>query len=43
MEKKELKMYEVPAIEVVELETQGIICGSDNDTADDYPWGGWGW
>lgn len=28
MEKKELKMYEAPVVEVVEMEAQGVICGS---------------
>jgi len=28
MNKKDLKMYEAPASEVVELELQGILCGS---------------
>jgi len=28
MNKKELKMYEAPACEVVELELQGILCAS---------------
>ena len=32
MEKKELKFYEAPACEVVELKMQGILCASgDND------------
>lgn len=28
MNKKDLKMYEAPACEVVELEMQGILCAS---------------
>ena len=43
MEKKDLKMYEAPAVEIVEMEAQGVICASDNETNDDYPWGGWDW
>ena len=31
MEKKELKMYEAPAAEIVEVEAQGVICASDAD------------
>ena len=32
MDKKELKFYEAPACEVVELNLQGILCASgDND------------
>ena len=30
MNKKELKFYEAPACEVMELELQGILCGSTN-------------
>ena len=30
MDKKELKFYEVPACEVVELKLQGVLCGSTN-------------
>ena len=37
MEKKDLKMYEAPAVEIVEVEAQGVICASDNTNAD-----GWG-
>ena len=28
MEKKDLKMYEAPAVEIVEMEAQGVICAS---------------
>ena len=28
MDKKELKFYEAPASEVVELKLQGVLCGS---------------
>ena len=28
MDKKELKFYEAPASEVVELEVEGFLCGS---------------
>ena len=30
MNKKELKFYEAPASEVVELEVEGFLCGSPN-------------
>lgn len=36
MEKKELKMYEAPAVETVEMETQVIICASNDEP--DSPW-----
>ena len=29
MDKKELKFYEAPACEVVELKLQGVLCASD--------------
>ena len=28
MEKRELKFYETPAVEVVEMEVQGFLCAS---------------
>jgi len=28
MNKKDLKMYEAPACEVVEMKLQGVLCGS---------------
>ena len=31
MEKKELKMYEAPAVEIVEVEAQGVICASGSN------------
>ena len=31
MDKKELKFYEAPAAEVVELEAEGFLCGSNPD------------
>ena len=35
MEKKVLKMYEVPAVEIVELEVEGqILAGSEGGTID---------
>ena len=40
MEKKNLKMYEAPAVEIVEMEAQGVICASDNDTNEEIPGGG---
>ena len=30
MDKKELKFYDAPACEVVELKLQGMLCGSPN-------------
>ena len=38
MEKKKFKMYEAPAVEVVEVEAQGVICASDNGTNEGYEW-----
>ena len=32
MDKKELKFYEAPACEVVELKMQGVLCGSIEET-----------
>ena len=32
MEKKELKMYEAPAVEIVEVEAQGVICASGTNS-----------
>jgi hypothetical protein len=37
MDKKELKFYEAPACEVVELKMQGVLCGSDPDDVSDDP------
>lgn len=31
MDKKELKFYEAPACEVVEMKLQGVLCGSGDD------------
>jgi len=31
MNKKDLKFYEAPACEVMELELQGILCASNSD------------
>ena len=31
MEKKDLKMYEAPAVEVVKVEAQSIICASEDE------------
>jgi len=31
MDKKELKFYEAPACDVVELKLQGMLCGSKGD------------
>ena len=42
MEKKNLKMYETPAMEIIEVEVQSVICASDSDTNDGYDWGGSG-
>ena len=44
MEKKDLKVYEAPAMEVVEMELQGIVCASTNDddiNVDDQKPGTW--
>ena len=41
MKKKELKWYEAPLTKVIELELQGIICGSSNLDPDDSTEGGW--
>ena len=30
MDKKVLKMYETPAVEIVELEVEGFLCASTN-------------
>jgi len=30
MDKKELKFYEAPAMDVVELKLQGVLCASTN-------------
>ena len=30
MDKKVFKMYETPAVEIVELEVEGFLCGSTN-------------
>ena len=35
MEKKDLKVYEAPAMEVVEMELQGIVCASDFEGSND--------
>ena len=35
MDKKELKFYEAPACEVVELKLQGILCASQDDVPDE--------
>jgi len=40
MDKKELKFYEVPACEVVELKIQGMLCASPVNGGDGQPGGG---
>ncbi len=30
MDKKELKFYEAPAVELIETELEGFLCGSTN-------------
>ena len=35
MDKKELKFYEAPAAEVVELKLEGFLCASDVQGVDD--------
>lgn len=38
MEKKELKWYEAPAVEIVEMETAGsMLAGSGEDVDDLFP------
>ena len=40
MEKKDLKMYEAPVVEVVELEALSVICASgDDDPESDWTGG----
>ena len=34
MEKKNLKMYEAPAVEVVEMEALSVICASEPELED---------
>ena len=34
MEKRELKFYEAPAMEVVEMEVQGVLCISGDEITD---------
>jgi len=40
MDKKDLKMYEAPASEVVEMELEGFLCAShgedDGDVKDEF-------
>ena len=38
MKKKELKMYEAPVVEVVEMEAQSVICASDPTSDWDPNW-----
>lgn len=35
MEKREMKFYETPAVEVVEMEVLGILCASPDSNIDD--------
>ena len=39
MEKKELRMYDAPVVEIVEVEAQSVICasGSNADNATNEP------
>ena len=30
MDKKELKLYETPSLEIIETELEGFLCGSTN-------------
>ena len=40
MDKKVLKMYEAPEVEIVELEVEGFLCGSTNaEGVDEDPLG----
>ena len=34
MEKKNLNVYEAPAVEIVEVEAQGVICASGESNTD---------
>ena len=34
MEKKELKFYEAPAVELVDMEVEGFLCASNVDNID---------
>ena len=38
MEKKEFCVYEAPAVEVVEMELQSIICASDRLPGEEEEW-----
>ena len=40
MEKKDLKMYEAPVVEVVEMEALSVICASEPEPDDNT---GWDW
>ena len=42
MEKKNLKMYEAPAVEVVEVEAQNVICASGDPEGPTLGDGGYG-
>ena len=35
MDKKVFKMYETPAMEIVELEVEGFLCASNQENAED--------
>ena len=34
MDKKELKFYEAPVVELVEMEIEGFLCASNGDNID---------
>ena len=39
MEKENFKVYEAPAVEIVEMEAQGVICASGSEwDPEDTPW-----
>jgi len=37
MDKKVLKMYETPAVEIVELEVEGFLCASGGSNDENFP------
>ena len=37
MDKKELKFYEAPAQDIIDLELEGFLCTSDPDDVSDDP------
>lgn len=41
-QKEEKEAYEKPAIEIMEMEMEGILCASGGSGEDFNPGGGWG-